>query len=151
MFVKNVAIFTLCSVVVLSTVGCETDVGTGLGVEVSDGYFLLMGLLGAGSSEARDYVDKTVKMKDVKNFMDVCYQSETTVSATIIYPNTNDAGRYTERFLDLDEEENFVWFRTFISFGSREGPSLAEGYLIYKTNTETGKKYIVELFAEPLV
>jgi len=53
----------------------------------------------------------------------------------------------------MDEDEKFVWFKTFRSGFSRghlpsAGDYFAEGYLICKTDPETNKTRIVRLFAE---
>jgi hypothetical protein len=154
---KFLKILTFCAIIFTVSVilsGCDS-MGSGVGKEVDSPDELIWDILGAGYSERLELCAETVKMSEVKQFLDICYQGKERVSVTTISPNHNDAGRYSHVYVSMDEDEQFVWFKTFMS-GFTQGhlPSagdyLAEGYLICKTNPKTNKTCIVRLFAESL-
>ena len=154
---KFLKIITFCAIIfTVSAIltSCD-DAGTGIGKEVNRPAELIWDILGADYSKRRELCAETVKMNEVKKFLDVCYQGEERVSITIILPNGEDAGQYSQVYASMDEDEEFVWFKTFRSGFSRghlpsAGDYLAEGYLICKTNSKTNKTCIVRLFAERL-
>ena len=145
-FIRNVS---LCLLLAFLITSCEVY-GTGEGKTLDTPYSFVAELLTSTFAERCKLFDQTVQMGDVKKFLDICFQKSDRVNLAIIRPNTDDAGMYTEEYMSMSEDEQFIWFKTVIkrSMDSPETP-IAEGYLICKTNPETNKTYIVRFGAKP--
>ena len=152
--VYTIVLSVLYFSILVGLIGCNGRNGTGEGIEVSNAENVFEELLGSNSSQALKFCSANVYQSEIIAFLNACYQDKDRVSYTFITPHGTE-WTFAKEYLQMSEDEEFVWFKTFPSGFTRghipsAGEYLAEGYIITKTNPQTNKTCIVRLFAKKI-